>query len=92
MGEDVVRNVLRGINRRLLRRLRRGAGRTVRQRRGDGCGRQGIRRIRRVAQRSSYEGIEEVIEALDKAKRRLDANVNFDLTMELLMLEIKENG
>ena len=31
-------------------------------------------------------------EALDKAKRRLDANVNFDLTMELLMLEIKENG
>ena len=36
--------------------------------------------------------IEEVIEALDKAKRRLDANVNFDLTMELLMLEIKENG
>ena len=46
----------------------------------------------RVAQRSSYEGIEEVIEALDKAKRRLDANVNFDLTMELLMLEIKENG
>ena len=46
----------------------------------------------RVAQRSSYEGIEEVIEALDKAKRRLDANVNFELTMELLMLEIKENG
>ena len=51
-----------------------------------------ISAIRRVAQRSSYEGIEEVIEALDKAKRRLDANVNFDLTMELLMLEIKENG
>ena len=50
------------------------------------------RTSRRVAQRSSYEGIEEVIEALDKAKRRLDANVNFDLTMELLMLEIKENG
>ena len=54
--------------------------------------REEISAIRRVAQRSSYEGIEEVIEALDKAKRRLDANVNFDLTMELLMLEIKENG
>ena len=54
--------------------------------------REEISAIRRVAQRSSYEGIEEVIEALDKAKRRLDANVNFELTMELLMLEIKENG
>ena len=28
----------------------------------------------------------------EKAKRRLEANVNFDLTMELLFLEIKENG
>ena len=30
-------------------------------------------------------------EALDKAKIRLNANVNFDLTMELLFLTIKEN-
>lgn len=51
-----------------------------------------ISNIRKVAQRSSYEGIESVIEALDKAKHRLDANVNFDLTMELLMLTIRENG
>lgn len=48
--------------------------------------------IRRVAERSSYEGIENVIDALEKAKNRLKANVNFDLTMELLLLEIKENG
>ena len=33
-----------------------------------------------------------VVMALEKAKQRLDANVNFDLTMELLLLEIKENG
>ena len=45
-----------------------------------------------MADRSSYEGIENVIKALDKAKNRLKANVNFDLTMELLMLEIRENG
>ena len=51
-----------------------------------------IQAIRKVADRSSYEGIENVIKALDKAKMRLKANVNFDLTMELLMLEIKENG
>lgn len=54
--------------------------------------REEIQAIRKVAQRSSYEGIESVIEALEKAKNRLNANVNFDLTMELLMLEIKENG
>lgn len=54
--------------------------------------REEIQALRRVAQRSSYEGIEEIIEALEKAKNRLNANVNFDLTMELLLLTIKENG
>lgn len=54
--------------------------------------REEITAIRKVAGRSSYEGIEEVIEALDKAKKRLEANVNFDLTMELLLLTIKEKG
>lgn len=54
--------------------------------------REEITTIRKVAQRSSYEGIEEIIEALGKAKRRLDANVSFELTMELLLLTIKENG
>ncbi|MBQ3899606.1 MAG: DNA polymerase III subunit delta' [Lachnospiraceae bacterium] len=48
--------------------------------------------IRRVAQRSSYEGIEDVLEALRKARIRLSANVNFDLTMELLLLTIQEKG
>ncbi len=51
-----------------------------------------ITTIRKVADRNSYEGIEKVIKALDKAKSRLSANVNFDLTMELLMMEIRENG
>lgn len=54
--------------------------------------REEIQTLRNIAGRSSYEGIESVIEALQKAKNRLDANVNFELTMELLMLEIKENG
>ncbi|MDE6015097.1 MAG: DNA polymerase III subunit delta' [Acetatifactor sp.] len=48
--------------------------------------------LRKCAQRSSYEGIETIVKALDTAKRRLDANVNFDLTMELLFLTIQENG
>lgn len=54
--------------------------------------REEIQAIRKVAGRSSYEGIERVIRALDTAKKRLDANVNFDLAMELLLLEIQENG
>ena len=32
-----------------------------------------------------------ILEALRKAQIRLNANVNFDLTMELLLLTIKEN-
>lgn len=43
------------------------------------------------ASRRSYEGLETIIKALEKAKVRLNANVNFDLTMELLFLTIKEN-
>ena len=50
-----------------------------------------FQQIRRVADRSTYEGIEIIVNALQQAKRRLEANVNFDLTMELLLLTIKEN-
>lgn len=54
--------------------------------------REEIQALRKTAQHSSYEGIENIIEALEKAKRRLDANVNFELTMEMLMLTIQENS
>ncbi|MBD5459996.1 MAG: DNA polymerase III subunit [Lachnospiraceae bacterium] len=54
--------------------------------------REEIQNIRKVAGRTSYEGIECVLGALEKAKSRLRANVNFELTMELLLLEIKEHG
>lgn len=50
-----------------------------------------IKYIKERAKRSSYEGIEFIIESLEKAKARLKANVNFDLVMELLFLTIKEN-
>lgn len=54
--------------------------------------REEVQNIRKVAGRTSYEGLESVLQALETAKNRLNANVNFDLTMELLLLEIKENG
>ena len=50
-----------------------------------------IKSIRERANQSSYEGIQRIIEAIEKTKTRLDANVNFELAMELLMLTIKEN-
>ena len=50
-----------------------------------------INHIREQAKIGSYEGLEEILEAIDKAKVRLNANVNFDLTMELLFLTVREN-
>lgn len=46
----------------------------------------------RQASLSGYDGIQNMIDALEKAKTRLKANVNFDLTLELLLLTIKENS
>ena len=53
--------------------------------------REEIQSVRKVADKSTYEGIEKIIRALEMSKQRLAANVNFDLTMELLLLTIKEN-
>ena len=50
-----------------------------------------LRYIKERASRSSYEGIENILDALEKAKSRLDANVNLELTMDLLLQAIKEN-
>lgn len=47
--------------------------------------------IKQKAAKSSYEGIETILESIEKAKLRLKANVNFDLVMELLLLTMKEN-
>lgn len=47
--------------------------------------------IKKQASKSSYSGVEAILEAIEKAKLRLKANVNFDLVMELLLLTIKEN-
>lgn len=47
--------------------------------------------MKKQASRTSYEGIEEILKALNKLKIRLEANVNFDIAMELTLLTIKEN-
>lgn len=50
-----------------------------------------LKYIKERASKSSYEGIENILGAIEKAKARIKANVNFDLLMELLLLTIKEN-
>lgn len=50
-----------------------------------------VRAITEQTRHCSYEGLEQILEGIRKAKARLTANVNFDLTMELLFLLIKEN-
>ena len=52
---------------------------------------QEVREIRDQANSLSYERIEKIMKAIDKAKVRLKANVNFDIVMEMMLLTIKEN-
>lgn len=47
--------------------------------------------IKEYASGTSYNGIELVLDALEKAKLRLKANVNFDITIEMMFLAIREN-
>lgn len=51
--------------------------------------REEIQYIKKAADLTSYEQLQDIIDALEKAKRRLEANVTFETTMELLFLTIK---
>ncbi|MCM1234465.1 MAG: DNA polymerase III subunit delta, partial [Ruminococcus flavefaciens] len=46
--------------------------------------------ISKQASNRSYEDLENIINAIEKAKIRLNANVNFELVVELLVLTIKD--
>lgn len=45
--------------------------------------------IAKQAEASSYEGLNHIFEAIEKARGRVRANVNLDMTLELLLLEIE---
>lgn len=51
--------------------------------------REDMTEIADAARQYSYEGIERIIHSIDRARSRLKANVNFDLTMELMFLDMK---
>lgn len=47
--------------------------------------------INQISEKSGYDGLERILEAIDKARVRLQANVNKELTMELMLFAMKEN-
>lgn len=47
--------------------------------------------MKEMSASSAYDGIETILKAIDKARIRLDANVNMELAMELMLLVMKEN-
>ena len=47
--------------------------------------------IRRTVEMSSYEGLEKILSAIQKARARLQANVNREVALELMLLVMKEN-
>lgn len=49
-----------------------------------------LKAIRTDATNRSYDGLNRILTAMDVAKVRLAANVNFELAMELMLLTIKE--
>ncbi|MCR4648530.1 MAG: DNA polymerase III subunit delta' [Lachnospiraceae bacterium] len=51
---------------------------------------QEIKHIKAVAKRTSYEGIDEIVRALEKTKTRIKAKANFETCMTLLLEVIRE--
>ena len=47
--------------------------------------------IKRQAAQCSYEGLNQMIDAVKVAGRRIASNGNYNLAVELLLLSIKEN-
>ncbi len=47
--------------------------------------------IKEMSAVSGYDGLERILTAIDKARIRLDANVNTELVMELMLLTMKDN-
>ena len=47
--------------------------------------------IKEAADHTSFDGIEKILKAIEKAGIRLNANVNYEVAMELMLLVMKEN-
>lgn len=47
--------------------------------------------INEMSEKTGYDGFENILQAIEKARVRLEANVNMELAMELMFLVMKEN-
>ena len=47
--------------------------------------------IKQQAANTSYNGINQILDAMEKAKVRLNANVNFDVAIEMMFLTIRDH-
>lgn len=50
-----------------------------------------IQEIMKQSNKKSYEAVQSILNAIDKAKLRLKANVNSDIALELMLLTIQED-
>lgn len=50
-----------------------------------------IEYIRKQASLFSFQGIQNILDEIERLKKRLKANVNFDVSIELLFIEIQNN-
>ncbi len=48
--------------------------------------------LKRQAESHSYTGLQHIFEMLEETKRRLNANVNPEASLEIMLLAMKENG
>ena len=47
--------------------------------------------IEKISSESNYDSLERILRGIEKARTRMNFNVNMELTMELLLLIIKNN-
>ena len=47
--------------------------------------------ISSVTEKCSYREVGDILEKMEIAKKRINSNVNMDLTLELMLMGIKEN-
>ena len=47
--------------------------------------------ISEISRQIGYDGMENILQSIEKARIRLEANVNMELVMELMFLVMKEN-
>lgn len=47
--------------------------------------------INEMSKKTGYDGFETILQAIDTARTRLQANVNTELALELMLLDMKEN-